>query len=425
MVRLRWGAGLLALCISGCGDEGVAPGLAGAPPKTFDFQGMLIQYADRIIEPSYQRARLASEGLAAEIATACDATEPSAPVAAAAWQNSQAAWSSFMLAWQDAELLWLGPLAENDLARRNRIYSYGTNEWADACAIDIQVATAGQPSRNSVRGLDTLEYLLFAENLNTRCSSAVPQLAGWNAKPDAERLTLRCQYARKVADALVTETRQLEAAWRTDGGDYRRRFINPDNLATHIKALSDAMFYLEKEVKDSKLGLPLALEPRCQLAACPQAVEFRHQGGHAAAIAQNLRQFHRVLTGNDSAGGEGLGFDDYLRHLGFESVVQAFDTDIRAALAFAEQLAQDEAAGEASGLAAEANRQLSLGQAGKTACLNAALNPDLTGAEALLAEGLGFCTLQGAIKRITDRLRTDFVLLVNVDLPQRAQSDAD
>jgi len=51
-------------------------------------------------------------------------------------------------------------------------------------------------------------------------------------------------------------------------------------------------------------------------------------------------------------------------------------------------------------------------------CENSAANPETI-------QAVPSCSLHGLLKRITDRLRTDFITIVDLDLPDRGQADND
>lgn len=380
--------------------------------KEFDYTQLLIDAHDQVIFPDLERFYQSISSLAAVVPSACETltaanlgTEISA---------LQSLWREAMSDWQRAELYWVGPLTESENALRNRIYSFETTAWADPCAIDIAVVAAEEAGfditrrANTARGLDALEYLLFNENLNTACSAAVPQTQLWNDLPADEQIQKRCEYAGLVAEDIRANAQTLVSAFAINEGNYRSRFINSANASYHLKQLSDALFYIEKETKDAKLGAPLAFLS-CAGLACPNAVESRFSAQNAAHIVDNLRAFQQLFNG-----GNGVGFDDLIAFEGFPEVAVGLNEKIDAAIAMAEQLV-------ASDFKAQAQMQLEdSSEALKNACVAASLAPDQAG-----SVGQNFCHLHGLVKRISDQMRTDFVTIVNVDLPDRAQSDND
>lgn len=380
--------------------------------KEFDYTQLLIDTHDQVIFPVLEQFAEHATHFAQAVPAACSTL--TAANLSAEISPYQVQWREAMSTWQRAELYWVGPMVDNENALRNRIYSFETAAWADSCAIDIAIVAAEEADfditrrANTARGLDALEYLLFNENLNTACSSAVPQTQMWNDLPANERVQKRCKYAGLVAEDIRVNAQALVSAFAINEGNYRSRFINPANASYHLKQLSDALFYIEKETKDAKLGTPLAFL-ECAGFACPNAVESRFSAQNAAHIADNLLAFKQLLNG-----GAGVGFDDLMAFEGFPDVAISLNQKIDAAITLAAQLV-------ASDFKAQAQLQLSdTSEALKNACVAASLAPD----QAESTEQ-NFCHLHGLVKRISDQMRTDFVTIVNVDLPDRAQSDND
>lgn len=380
--------------------------------KEFDYTQLFIDSHDQVIFPELERFNQAAASLAAAVPSSCATlTTANLNTEIGPWQDQ---WRQAMSDWQRAELYWVGPLADNENALRNRIYSFETTAWADPCAVDIAVVAAESADfditrrSNTARGLDALEYLLFNDDLNTACSAAVPQTQTWNALPADERVQKRCEYAALVAEDIRANGQALVDAFAIDYGNYRSRFINSANASFHLKQLSDALFYIEKETKDAKLGKPLGFV-ECASRGCPNAVESRFAAQNAAHIADNLRAFKQLFNG-----GKGVGFDDLIAFEGFPEVANSINQKVDAALMLAEQLTT-------SDLKAQAQLQLDdNSEALKNACVADSLDPDNTA-----AANQNFCHLHGLVRRISDQMRTDFVTIVNVDLPDRAQSDND
>ncbi|WP_394203544.1 imelysin family protein [Marinagarivorans algicola] len=385
--------------------------------KPFDYQSLLVNYADNVILPTYQAFELALTQLDLDINAQCDALDAQ-NVVAEPDHNVRQAFAEAVAVWQQAELMWVGPVTDNNNSLRNRIYSFATTAQADSCAIDITTVEHHQETvslatrANTVRGLDALEYLIYESTLNTACSSAISQTAHWNALSQIARQQQRCHLSQAVTQDLLASSRELNRAWSNDGDNYRSLFINPNNAGPHLKTLSDAIFYLEKEVKDTKLGTPLAQTASCILEACPKAIEAPYAQNNGALIVQNLKTFKAMFNGSASNGANGIGFDDIIAYEGFAEVNVALNAKIDAAIVMAEQL------NKPSLLVKQVSEQLS--NKTKSQCKLDSMNA--ANGESLPAS---YCALHGLIQAINLQMRTDFVTIVNVDLPIRAQSDND
>jgi predicted lipoprotein len=404
-LALGLSAGLLLGCV---GDDKAQDTSPEQRPREFNYVAMMANYADNLIVPQYQAFADASVELAAEAgADYCAAIGTDGE--AAARSEAQAAWRSAMDQWQQAELFLVGPATDNGGALRNRIYSYGSTSTLSTCAVDQSVVLAESDSFDiqarsfNSRGLDALEYLLFNDNLSHTCPARITETQDWDQRPEHSRKVARCHYAALVAQDVAEAAQTLVDAWTIDGGHYRYRFVDPANQEANLSALSDALFYIETDTKDAKLGIPTGIHRLCSQVACPEAAESKYSETSLTNIRHNLVAFRRSLKG-----GEGLGFDDLIVRAGFPEVVDQFDQRVEDAIALIDSTD--------TSLYDQTQALLESGDA--AACLNSAANPDSV-------REVPVCSLHGLLKRITDGLRTDFVTIVNLDLPDRAQSDND
>lgn len=396
--------------LSGCSSDQASEQELKAS-RGFDYSAMLAHYADALILPRYQKAHNEVLELQTITDNYCAALLGDAQNASPIMQEAQVQWRETISAWQYAEMLWLGPLLENELALRNRIYGFGRLDWANSCAVDVSAASVDDADfnialrANNTRGLDALEYLLFNENLDHTCSDLVQKTETWNARPEAERKQARCQLAQAVVGNVAEHTEQLVQAWSPQGDNYRSLFLNANNAGEHLSQLSDALFYLDKEVKDLKLGLPLAQAGNCQGEACPGTIESRFANISAEMMIDNLKAFKTLFNG-----GEGLGFDDIIRFEGFDDVSRDINANVDVAINFAQSLAAQKT------LFTEASEQ-AVSPDGSETCESISASAN--------TQTQRYCTLHGLVKKIADQLRTDFVTIVNVDLPTRTQTDND
>lgn len=405
----RWAIPLLALFVGGCVGEDQTGGAESEAARGFDYQGMMANYADNVFLPEYRAFAEQAEELAEGLNSVqfyCEALRDSERERPPVRARDQ--WRRTMDQWQRVELFQVGPLAANGGALRNRIYSFGSSAPLSECAVDQSVVLAQDEtfdlsSRSfNARGLDALEYLLFSEELTHHCPSQISETRGWNDLPEQTRREQRCDYAQRLADDLVDASQTLVRAWQPEGGDYRFEWVNPANQEANLKALSDALFYIELQTKDRKLGVPTGLHASCNAVACPEAVESPYSETSMRNAEVNAAAFLQGFTG-----GNGLGFDDIFVYEGFPEVMEAFKDAIFDA--------QARSGYSSPSLLQEMREQLASGSAQN--CLNASANP---------ADNYPLaCAAHAYFKRVTDRLRTDFITIVNLDLPERGQSDND
>lgn len=376
----------------------------------FDFTAMFANYADTIILPNYNQVQQLAQHLSSEnspitsYCSAIDTDEESEQLA-----EAQAAWKELQAAIQHSESHLVGPVIDNGSALRARLSAYHAGDLS-TCGIDQSVVLNSTDSSFNIssrtatqRGIGALEYLLFNTDLNHTCPSQITETSDWEKRPLAQRKLLRCDYAQTLAEDLTDAADALVNAWASDGDNYRSEFINPVNTAESLSALSDAMFYIEIDVKDSKLGLPTGINDACASLACPENVESPYSQTSLINIRNNLLAFERMLTG-----GDGQGFDDIIALAGVSDLTDDFLDNIGLAIDSIDQ--------QSTSLWQQTSAIDSIED--EAACTNAFANP-------LSPSAFPACSLYGLVKRITDDLKIGFVTAVDVDLPDRSQSDND
>ncbi len=318
-------------------------------------------------------------------------------------EAARAAFLDALDAWQVAEVMRFGPAASRttpggeDL--RDHIYSF---PLISRCAVEEQLVSKAYESPdfgNSLinrRGLAALEYLLFYAGEDTACpaSSSIVSSGSWAALGGPERAARKRAYAVAVTNDLSARAAALVNAWDESGGNFLATFSSagPENTVypstqLALNQVSDALFYIEREVKDLKLARPLGLRD-CASATCPEWVESPFSGRSKANLLANLEGFRRIMQGCQ-AGHEGLGFDDLLVHIGAEETWNAM-----------------RGAADQTGQAVEALEEPEL---------QTALAQDLTSVRAVY----------DALKGITDLLKTDFTTVLDLELPESLEGDND
>ena len=139
--------------------------------------------------------------------------------------------------------------------------------------------------------------------------------------------------ARRRADELVT-------AWSPDGGNYIAELTDPRRAGAvygsaqeGLNAVSDAMFYLEKESKDMKLGTPLGETMGCLQPPCPEELESLWARWSKPHLLANLRGFQALFLGGSPESPDALGFDDLLVDMGAADVADDMAQAIADAIA--------------------------------------------------------------------------------------------
>ena len=321
-------------------------------------------------------------------------------------------WKQLMQVVQANDMHILGPAAKNKQDLRNRIHGYylggpslDSFDEFSSCGTDVLVVKANDGSREvadsniNTRGMIALEYLLFNEDLSHSCGSGVSAVAGWNGLSDAARKSQRYDLALKIAQDIALNAAKIQDEW----SGYRAEFIDPDESGTNFQLLTDSMFYFEKYTKSAKLAAVIGQDRLCVEDLCPKFIESQYSETSLSNIKANAEQFLAVFdSGLDNLADES--------DSEFSSLFKGLITDV------VTKIEELEASAGPTSLKAhvssiEANGAIN-------ACGNAFANPDSEGDPQI-------CTLAGKMKKVTDKLKIEFVTYLGVSLPEAAQGDTD
>lgn len=399
----------LALCGAlllggGCGGDGGDSSRPDASVISFDRAAMLQNVGENIVLPVYRDFDSKADSLATAVDAHCAALGTAGETTAL--EAAQAAWREVASAWQVAEPMLFGPAAMESGALRDRIYSW---PLTSSCAVDQNVAQKRDDPGNydislklvNTRGLDALEYLLFAGDLDTTCPSQVAP-PGWDDLPEADRRAARCAFASDAASDLAAQSQIAVNAWDPAFDDFLADFTGAgqsgsafDSAQDALNVVSDAMFYLDSEIKDMKLAAPAGIAMnRCTPVGspCPTDLESRHAAHSRENIVANLKGFQMLYTGagpdpGDSSG-DGPGFEDFLRAAGATQLADTMRDDIAAAIAASEAIPSP---------------------------MVDALTGDLATVTAA----------HSATKAVSDNLKSQFLTVLGLDIPDGAAADND
>ncbi|MCG8424733.1 MAG: imelysin family protein [Proteobacteria bacterium] len=389
-----WGLVAVVAAVA-CGSSTEKP-----QPVAFDRPAMLKHIGENMVLPIYRSVHTNAGELSSKVDDYCTALGTAGQQDAL--DAARDAWRATMAQWQLAEMMLFGPVAMDGKALRDRIYSW---DLVSSCAVDQDVMRKHDDPTgyditgrlSNVRGLDALEYLLFATSLDGECA-VNNKPPGWDGLSDPERRQARCAFARDAASDLSTQTKSAVDAWASESGNYLADFAGAgqsassfDSAQDAVNAVSDAMFYLDSQVKDMKLAEPAGIAMnRCAGVGtvCPDELESRYAGHSRENIVANLRAFGMLFTGNGPDSLDGLGFEDFLRAASADSLADNMGAAITAAVTAAEAIP-----GSMAG----------------------ALNTDI---DAVVAT-------HTAVKRITDDLKTQFLTVLGLDIPDDAAADND
>ncbi|WP_394823155.1 imelysin family protein [Pendulispora albinea] len=317
--------------------------------------------------------------------------------------TARTAWRTVIDDWQETELFRFGPAARSTSPGgknlRDPIYPW---PLVSRCKMDEQIVDQAYArpgfgtSLVTGRGLSAYEYLAFYDGSDNGCSASSPINANgtWRAL-DAEELRRRkAQYAAAVAEDVLSNIDGLVRAWDPAQGNFHREVATAGGGSKTfaldqdaLNAINEAIFYIELQVKDLKLAIPLGISTACEKASCPEAVESLFAHVSKEHIKANLRGFRRLFQGC-ADDGTGIGFDDWLREVGAADL---------------------------------ADRMLAA-----LARVEASLDAVETSFDEALANSPGkLQAVYTALKALTDSMKTEFVTVLNLELPKGSEGDND
>ncbi len=386
---------LVLVLLSGCKkpQDGVAP----EPAAGLEVRRALLREAGACVLSSARTF----EAKAALLQTATAASL--APLDAGARQEAQDAFSSALTAWQVLEVMRVGPAAPVDALGGEDLREY-LYSWplVSRCAVEEALVARSYDGAGlgsalvNRRGLAALEYLLFYEGADTACAPTSPIVASgsWAALTADERAQRRREYANAAAADLKTTATRLSLAWAPEGGRFAEKLgaageegsLFPTTQRA-LNEVSNALFYVDREMKDLKLARPMGLRD-CVTAPCPELAESAFARRGRADLQANLVGYRRIFEGCGEAFA-GTGFDDLLID--------------RGAQALADKLHQDVLSVEVA---------------------LAALPTDDLGA-AVTNNPAEVRLVYDRLKAVTDSLKTEFITLLDLEAPLSLEGDND
>ena len=337
---------VVALALAGCGNDD-ARATDARPPDGFDRAAMLRHLVDAVLVPLHDAAAAEAAAVPAALDAYCAALGGSGDVAATE-TAARAAWGEAMDAWEAVDAALVGPAAMDDRALRDRVYGW---PLLSTCGIDRDVVVRWtEPGSydaatrlNNVRSLAAIEYLLHPTSTAHTCPVAP---VGWDGL-GASLPAARCALARSIAGDVATTTAAIADAWHPGGGDYAGELAGAGGSGSAIPSaqaainlVSDSLFYLDRMVKDMKVGEAAGIAMNaCGTiqTPCEREIELRFADRATAAIRINLRTVRAVFTGT-TATADGPSFEDFLRAVGSAALADRLVANLDAAIAAADAL---------------------------------------------------------------------------------------
>lgn len=410
--------------LAGCVDKSrdlTSPFGASLDTNDFDRGALMTNLVDNIFIPNYKTtselaADFASEsGAVANYCASIDSLNETSKLS-----DARTAWRGLMDSVQKTEMHIIGPAANNNAELNNRLNSYrgvfedGSAEEISKCGIDVAVTLLAADNYNvatrasNQRGLGAIEYLLFNEDLTHNCGISLSATQDWNNLSQSAKKTQRCDLAMTLANDVAEASATIHNQWTAGDSPYRTEFLSEASRADNFQQITDALFYIETYTKSEKLFTPLGLPPnsdksKCSAITCPDLIESPYSESSLRNIKVNAEEFLRIFNGAD-----GVGFYDLIADAGQPYIANRFRTQLQQVIDRIESI-DTSLYDQVSSITSSQD---------KSTCESSWHYPND-------ADSLDACSVASLLKLVTDDLKIEFVLIVDVPIPGSVQSDND
>ena len=160
------------------------------------------------------------------------------------------------------------------------------------------------------KGFPGIDYLLYGRNMDNNLA-----LARFTSAVDANNAKI---FLTALVNELKSKTDIVYNGWSTTGGNYISSFKSNtgNDVGGSIGMLVNQLNYDLELLKNAKIGIPLG--KKTLGVPQPSKVESLYATQSIQLAMQNLISIENVYLGRNAAGSDGLGFDDYLSHLGVQ-----------------------------------------------------------------------------------------------------------
>jgi predicted lipoprotein len=330
----------------------------------------------------------------------------------------QDSWKKAMLTYHTLEVMNFGPAKAVTSTAMSSIYSF---DREDKCQIDRTLLLAQRNrfprfeviDNYNVRGLDSIEPLIFADPNKSRCQKVNPRLQAFFDLPLIEKENVSCKLMSHLMKDITLKAQELEKSWSVRGGNYTASMLK-GTAGTSVEVtneISQALFVMDTLIKDIKTSYPAGFEVRieeeitkCPDATCPRATEHLYADMALESLQASFKGFKYLFSGdNPETQAKGYGLDDLLISRGFATIAKNLKTNIDLAIENIEK-----------------NKGQSLQEMLK--------GVDATACEQTYSEDrkVEACALVWDIRKVTDILKNDYlVALAELSAPRQASGDND
>lgn len=381
---------------------------------SFSLDKLILNTGLNIVFPAVENLDTKIEKLDSISKLYCDVVQKTP---SSTYEENEALKTALKLSWKESmdafhliEAFKFGPILTNGEELGLSIYSW---PLLNPCRVELEIAkNTGRDDYQlktgvNLRGLGALEPILFTEEGKHNCTSAPDFFQSWLNSPKKNRHLDQCTYIKLITADLKIQTAALKKSWDPKFGNYSIRSLSGANLQkkiTLVNELSNSLFYVEKILKDLKLGEPSGIL-NCSFSSCPEKTEHIIASYSIESILKNLQGFKFIFNGIDyQTSKNGFGLDDYLLNMGHPEIAKEMNLALENAISsFSKHLGK------------KSLYELSQG-IDKTRC-------QATSSTERLVE---ICALYADVRELTSLLKNDYSLaLRDIQAPKDSQGDMD
>lgn len=258
----------------------------------FDQKPLLENIGHNLILPAYEALVEANSALANAVYSFVES--PTASTLAEARIQLKSA----RMGWQRCTPYQFGPAEMHGLSAELNIYPVDQNQ------IELNVSSGDYDlsafNNSDAKGYPALGFLLYGEEISDNEISSMTENKG--------------QYLKDIVDRITETTNKVYSDWTMAEGNYISTFTSEDALGVNIgssvgKLVNAFNQDFERNTRDGKVGIPVGI--RTNGTPVPDRAEAYFAGYSVELLRANLETYQALYLG-----GEGVGFDDYLKEIG-------------------------------------------------------------------------------------------------------------
>lgn len=259
----------------------------------FDKQAMLINLADQVIQPAYNRYQAEVDSL-----LSCWQSFTLQPEVLTL-QSLRLQFNAAYSAYQSCDLFEFGP-AESLLFRSScNVFPADTTQIRN----NISSGTYNLQSLSNIsaRGWPALEYLFYRPGYS---DSSLVQLFATSAQ--------QRKYTGDLLQDLSSRINSIVSGWASL---YRSTFIASlgTDVGSSIGYVINQLNFQLDYLKNAKVGIPLGKKSLGIIQ--PRQCEAYYSGQSLLYCINTLNAIESLYLGRNASGSNGIGFDDYIEHL--------------------------------------------------------------------------------------------------------------